>query len=460
MEIYLIAFLFIALAIAVVQLVRRPRLQSDPREMAAVQELATLHQEKEALAIRLARAEQQVENLAAEKDTITSMLREEQQRLIGELQEERSRLAEAQRALESARAYYKSQQEKLQEQKTEIETIKQQFNTEFQVIANKILEEKTQKFTETNSRSLDQILNPLKEKIKTFEEKVEKTYQVEANERNTLKGVVQQLMEQSLRIKDEANNLTRALRGDSKKQGNWGEVILERVLERSGLVKDREYRLQASMVDEEGKRLQPDAIIDLPDEKHLVIDSKVSLLAYERWVNAETDEAREAFAKQHIQSVENHVKGLSAKNYHDLYQINSPDFVLLFMPIESAFSMSITYKAELFSDAWDRRVVIVSPSTLLATLRTIASMWKQERQTRNVLEIAKEAGALYDKFVGFLQDMERVGEQLNRAVRSHEDATKKLGSGPGNVIKKVEKPKKLGARASKQIDPNLIDDGE
>ncbi|WP_257657380.1 DNA recombination protein RmuC [Parapedobacter lycopersici] len=453
MEIYLIAVALIILIVAVVLLIKRPR-------YTGASELTALQQEKEVLVVQLARAEQQAESLAAEKERITVLLREEQQRLINELQQERARLADAEKALENARAYYTSQQEKLKEQKAEIETIKQQFNTEFQVIASKILEEKTQKFTETNSKSLDQILNPLKEKIKTFEEKVEKTYQTEASERNTLKGVVQQLMEQSLRIKDEANNLTRALRGDSKKQGNWGEVILERVLERSGLVKDREYRLQASLIDEEGKRLQPDAIIDLPDEKHLVVDSKVSLVAYERWVNADTDEDREAFAKQHILSIENHVKGLSAKNYHDLYQINSPDFVLLFMPIESAFSMSITYKADLFSDAWDRRVVIVSPSTLLATLRTIASMWKQERQTRNVLEIAKEAGALYDKFVGFLQDMDRVGEQLNRAVRSHEDATKKLGSGPGNVIKKVEKLKKLGARASKQIDSNLIDDEE
>ncbi|SKB92997.1 DNA recombination protein RmuC [Parapedobacter luteus] len=454
MELYFIVIAVVVLVIAALLFFKRPQSPTHNPE----QEL--LRKEKENLALQLARAEQQIQSMAAEKEHITGILREEQQRLLGELQQERERLAQAERSLESARAYYKSQQERLQEQKAEIETIKQQFNTEFQVIANRILEEKTQKFTETNSKTLDQILNPLKEKIKTFEEKVEKTYQTEAAERNTLKGVVEQLMEQSLRIKDEANNLTRALRGDSKKQGNWGEVILERVLERSGLVKDSEYRLQASMADEDGRRLQPDAIIDLPDEKHLVVDSKVSLLAYERWVNAETDEEREIFAKQHIQSVENHVKSLSAKNYHDLYHINSPDFVLLFMPIESAFSMSITYKADLFSDAWDRRVVIVSPSTLLATLRTIASMWKQERQTRNVLEIAKEAGALYDKFVGFLQDMDRVGEQLNRAVRSHEEATKKLGTGPGNVIRKVENLKKLGARASKQIDNNLLDEGD
>lgn len=455
MEIYLIGFALVILIIAVVLFISRPKQVAEHGA-----ELETLRKEREVLSIQLARAEQQVESLQAEKERITALLREEQQRLLGELQQAREQWAAAERSLESARAYYKSQQEKLQEQKAEIETIKQQFNTEFQVIANKILDEKTQKFTETNTRSLDQILSPLKDKIKTFEEKVEKTYQTEAAERNTLKGVVEQLMEQSLRIKDEANSLTRALRGDSKKQGNWGEVILERVLERSGLVKDQEYRLQASMVDEEGRRLQPDAVIQLPDEKHLVVDSKVSLIAYEQWVNADTDEDRERFAKLHIQSVENHVKSLSAKNYHDLYQINSPDFVLLFMPIESAFSMSITYKADLFSDAWDRRVVIVSPSTLLATLRTIASMWKQERQTRNVMEIAKEAGALYDKFVGFLQDMEKVGRQLDGAVRAHEEATKKLGTGPGNVIRKVEKLKKLGARASKQIDGGLLDNDE
>lgn len=454
MELYLIIVALVILVVAVILFLKRPK------AIDHTQEIEALRLKKDELSIQLARSEQHVASLIAEKENITVVFKEEQQQLKNELEALREKYLEAERSLESARAYFKSQQEQLRAQKEEIESTKKQFNLEFQHIANKILEEKTQKFTETNSKSLDLILNPLKDKIKSFEEKVDKTYQTEAAERNSLKGVVLQLMEQSLRIKDEASNLTRALKGDSKKQGNWGEVILERVLERSGLVKDREYRLQASLTDEEGRRLQPDAIIDLPDDKHLVVDSKVSLVAYERWVNADTEEDREVFARQHVLSVENHVKGLSAKNYHDLYQINSPDFVLLFMPIESAFSMSITYKADLFSDAWDRRVVIVSPSTLLATLRTIASMWKQERQTRNVMEIAKEAGALYDKFVGFLQDMDRVGEQLNRAVRSHEEAAKKLGTGPSNVIKKVEKLKKLGARAGKQIDGRLLDDGE
>lgn len=388
------------------------------------------------------------------------LLVQERQELREQLLQERERLLIAERSLESTRSFYEAQLDKFQEQKNEIAEIKRQFNNEFQLMANRILEEKTKKFTETNQQSIGLILDPLKEKIKLFEERVEKSYLQEAAERNSLKGVVQQLMEQSLLIKDEANSLSRALKGDAKKQGNWGEVILERVLERSGLMKDREFRLQASFSDAEGRRLQPDAIIDLPDNKHLIIDSKVSLVAYERWVNAASEEEAATFAKQHVQSVENHVKELSAKNYHELYGIESPDFVLLFMPIESALSMSVSQKPDIFSDAWDRKVVIVSPSTLLATLRTIASIWKQERQTRNVIEIAKEAGSLYDKFVGFLGDMEQVRNQLDRAVRSQDDATKKLFTGSGNIIGKIEKLKKLGAKANKQIDAPYLNDDE
>jgi len=458
MELYIIILSFAILLIALWLFLRKnqssaPRI--DPDEQ---QTLATLRQEKEELSLTAARLEQRVDGLLAEKAQLAAIFKEEQHQLKTELEEVRTRYIQAEKSLESARSYFQSQKEQLQAQKNEIEQTKKQFNLEFQSIANKILEEKTQKFTETNSKSLDQILSPLREKIKTFEEQVEKTYNQEAAERNTLKGVVEQLMEQSRHIKDEANSLTRALRGDSKKQGNWGEVILERVLERSGLTKDQEYRLQASLLDHEGRRMQPDAIIDLPEDKHLVVDSKVSLVAYEQWVDAEDDEERERFAKMHIVSVENHVKSLSAKNYHELYGINSPDFVLLFMPIESAFSMSVTYRPDLFSDAWDRRVVIVSPSTLLATLRTIASVWKQERQNRNVLEIAQEAGKLYDKFVGFLQDMDKVGTQLDNAQKAHLEARKKLGTGAGNVIRRVENLKRLGAKASKQIESRLLDE--
>lgn len=435
MEWYLIIFL-VVLLVAILIIFIRNRASQDKSKQVRESELK----------ISLALAEQQIQDLLLEKQELKS----EAQGLL-------EKYLEAEKKSERESSFFIAQQEQLKSLKQELEDTKKQFNLEFKEIANKILEEKTQKFAETNTKSMDQILNPLKEKLKSFEDKVENAYKTEAAERNILQGVIKELMEQSRGIKDEANSLSRALRGDSKKQGNWGEVILERVLERSGLVKDQEYNLQTSLLDEDGRRLQPDAIINLPGEKHLVIDSKVSLVAYERWVNSTDPAEKDAFARQHIISVENHIKGLSSKNYQELYRINSPDFVLLFMPMESAFSMSVTYKQELFSEAWDRRVVIVSPSTLLATLRTIASVWKQERQTRNVLEIAREAGSLYDKFVGFLQDMDRVGLQLENAQKTHDEAKKKLTTGSGNIIRRIEKLKKLGAKASKQIDPDHLD---
>ena len=401
---------------------------------------------KQELEIEYAKVQQLADLQTKEKDLIKVLL-----------EKEKSERHALERTLEGTNAYLQAQQEKFEEQKQEIQRTKSQFNTEFQVLANKILEEKTQKFTALNQQYLGVILDPLKEKIKIFEEKVEKTYAQESAERNVLKGVVEQLMQQSLQIKDEANNLTRALKGDSKKQGNWGEVILERVLERSGLTKDQEYRLQVSLQDEQGRRLQPDAIIDLPDDKQLIVDSKVSLVAYDNYINADTEDELNVHLKLHVQSIENHVKELSAKNYHSLYGIHSPDFVLLFMPIESALSVAVMHKPELFSDAWDRRVVIVSPSTLLATLRTIASMWKQERQNRNVLEIAREAGALYDKFVGFLTDMQQIQVHLNKASEKHDEAMKKLSTGAGNVVRRVENLKSLGAKANKQIDDRYLD---
>lgn len=389
----------------------------------------------------------------SERERLLSETKVQQEML---LERERSERAALERTLEATNAFLQAQQEKFQAQQEEILRLREQFNLQFQHMANKILEEKTQKFTALNQQQMDQILNPLKEKIKTFEEKVERTYQQEAAERNVLKGVVEQLMQQSMLIKHEANNLTNALKGDTKKQGNWGEIILERVLERSGLIKDQEYILQSVFKDEEARKI-PDAIILLPEDKHLIVDSKVSLVAYERWVNAEVEADQVVFLKQHVQSIESHVRDLSAKNYQDLYGIHSPDFVLLFMPIESALSVAVREKPDLFSDAWDRRVVIVSPSTLLATLRTIASIWVQERQNRNVLEIAKEAGALYDKFVGFLQDMQQVETHIQRAAEKHQDAMKKLSTGAGNVVRKIENLKALGAKANKQIDNRFLE---
>lgn len=420
--------------------------------------IEAMNNERENLIVDLARSEQEVNGLEKEKETMTSLLKQQIFALQNDLESERDKYLEVQKNLDKTQSYYDAQAEKIRDQRKEIDDLKTQMVRDFEIIANKILTEKSERFTETNQKNIFQILNPLKENLKSFEDKVERVYNEETKDRNSLKGAVDLLIEQSKQIQDEANNLSKALKGSSKKQGNWGEIILERILERSGLLKDQEYHLQASFTDNQGKRLQPDAIIDLPDNKNLIIDSKVSLVAYERWVATEMEEEKASFAKQHLQSLRNHIVDLSSKNYCDIYQINSPDFVLLFIPIESSFSMSISMDNDLFNFAWDRRVVLVSPSTLLATLRTIAGLWKQEKQSRNVIAIAREAGLLYDKFVGFIEDMDKVEKQISILSRTHEEARRKLDSGRGNLISKIEKLKKLGAKTTKQLDPSLLDE--
>ncbi len=405
--------------------------------------------ENEQLKISLAKAEERAENL-----------RTEMQYLKRDLDSEREKLSEALRSLESSRSYLKAQQEKLEEQKLEIQNNQEKFNKDFELIASRILEEKSTKFVENNRLNLDLIIKPLRENIKTFEEKVDKVYKAESDERNILRGHINQLIEQSNLMNQETKNLTRALKGDSKRQGNWGELILERVLERSGLVKDQEYRIQASHQSADGSRFQPDVVIDLPDDKHLIIDAKVSLTAYERLVNCENEEERNLHTKQHINSIRNHIIELSSKNYSELYKINSPDFVMLFIPIESSFSIAVQKDAELFNFAWEKHVVIVSPSTLLATLRTIASMWKQERQNRNVMEIARLSGEMYDKFIGFMTDMEGIGKNIKQSQDAYDKAINKLSSGRGNLSTTAEKIKKLGARTGKQLDQKFIADDE
>lgn len=447
----LIILAVVILLVAVLLFIKRPKPVAIDTD-----ELVRLKNEVDGLRIALAKAEERASGLLAERDKADRTLQDERVRLEGvvtalnqDLLAERSRMAKAEEA-------FKAQRERLGEQEKYIQELQQKFRLEFENIAEKLLKEKSREFVDVNKHNLDSILNPLKENLKIFEEKVDKVYNMEAAERNTLKGVITQLMELNRQISDEAQNLTKALKGDNKRQGNWGEVILERVLERSGLVKDREYRIQASMTTNENMRLQPDVVIDLPDEKHLIIDSKVSLVAYERLVNSESEEERKLYSKAHIESIRSHVHNLSSKNYHDLYQINSPDFVLLFIPIESSFSIAVQIDAELFSDAWDKRVVIVSPSTLLATLRTIASMWKQERQNRNVLEIARLSGEMYDKFVGFVTDMESIGKNIKQSQDAYDKALNKLADGRGNLTITAEKIKKLGAKANKQIDQKYI----
>ncbi|SFH10683.1 DNA recombination protein RmuC [Pedobacter insulae] len=400
--------------------------------------------------------------LVHKNDETFTYLKEEKQKLADELNDLRERFNDERSKLIQTEALLNLQRDKFKEQQQSLAELQEKFTLTFYDIAHKILDEKTAKFTLQNQNNLDTILSPLKANIKAFEEKVDKVYKDEAAERNHLKGVIFQLMDQSKQIQTDANNLTKALKGDNKKQGNWGEVILERVLESSGLTKGREYRTQTSLKNDEGAKLQPDVVIDLPDEKHLIVDAKISLVAYEEMMNASTEEEKVLNLKRHLISIKSHIDGLASKNYQNLYQINSPDFVLLFMPIESSFSITVQADHELFNYAWNRKVVIVSPTTLLATLRTIASIWKVDRQNKNVFEIAEEAGALYDKFVGFLTDMEKIGKHLDLSQKAHEEAFKKLQYGSGNLIGKVEKIKKLGAKtkSNKQIDARFLGEEE
>jgi DNA recombination protein RmuC len=370
---------------------------------------------------------------------------------------ERKRVEQLTEELASARADNNNLHQKLLEQKSQLEELNERFSKEFENLANRILDEKSQKFTEQNRSNLDIILNPLKEKIKEFEQKVEQTYKHESAERITLKAEIKNLIELNKQLSEEANNLATALKGDNKQQGNWGELVLEKILERSGLKEGEEYKTQHVTVNDEGRQVKPDVVVFLPDDKHIIIDSKVSLVAYEACVNAQSDSERTKFLKQHIESVRNHIKLLSDKNYQTAQGFNSPDFVLLFIPIESSFSLALQGDSDLFGFAWDRKIVIVSPSTLLATLRTIASIWKQERQTRNALEIAEEGGKLYDKFVAFYDDLKDVGKKMDAAKESYVDAMKKLYDGSGNLVRRAEKMKELGAKSSKQLPQNLID---
>jgi DNA recombination protein RmuC len=368
-----------------------------------------------------------------------------------ELRAERQNLQQANERLARAEEAFKKQRESLDDQKKHIEEVQKRFTMEFENIAAKLLEEKSLKFTEHNRNQLDTILGPLKEKLKDFESKVEQTYKTEAAERNMLKGEIGKLVELNQVIMQEANNLTKALKGDSKLQGNWGELVLERILESSGLEKDREFKMQVSTKDEEGRQFRPDAVVFLPDNKHLIIDSKVSLTAYEQLVRAESNEDKDRLTREHLLSLRSHIQNLAGKDYPSLTGLNSPDFTLLFVPIEASFGMAVQADAELFSYAWDRRIVIVSPSTLLATLRTIASLWKQDKQNKNALRIAEESGRLYDKFADFVKEMETLGNRLRQAQESYDTSMNRLSTGNGNLIGRAEKLRELGAKTSKTL---------
>jgi len=409
-----------------------------------------------------------IQNLKTKSSQSTLLEREQQ--LRNNLTEMEKRLAlgiDETRELRSQKerlgiqiSRYEAEMENLQqkntEQKAEVDKIQEKFTKEFENLANRILDVKSEKFTKQNKENIENILNPLKEKIKTFEDKVEKSQKENISIHSSLKEQLLNLQSQNLKITQEAENLTKALKGDSKMQGNWGELVLERVLEKSGLEKDREYSVQQSFTREDGSRVLPDVIINLPDGKKMIVDAKVSLTAYERYINAE-EELREKYLKEHIGSIKTHVDQLSSKKYEDLYEMESPDFVLMFIPIEPAFAIAINNDNSIYNKAFEQNIVIVTPSTLLATLRTIDSMWNNEKQQRNAIEIARQAGALYDKFEGFITDLTKVGKKMDEAKTEYKGAMNKLVEGRGNIITSIEKLKKMGAKAKKSLPDKYLE---
>jgi DNA recombination protein RmuC len=403
--------------------------------------------------------ENQIDNLKIEKERLSERNRNIEESLMKtstDLDLERAKSEKLNSDYSSLQSDYRNLQERLAEQKGEVEELQQKFTKEFENLANKIFEEKGNKFTEQNKEKLGEILNPLREKIAEFEKKVEESSRENIKGNASLKEQLTMLRELNQQVTQEAKNLTNALKGETKAQGNWGEFILESILQRSGLVKGREYHVQESFTSESGRRFQPDVIINLPENKNIVIDSKVSLNAYERFISTDDEHERQLALREHINSIRSHIKNLSSKNYQNLYHIQSLDFVLMFMPIESAFALAVQNDSSLFNDAFEMNIVIVSPSTLLATLKTIASIWRQENQNKNALEIARQSGALYDKFVGFVDDLVNVGKKIDDSKSSYSDAMNKLTEGRGNLVNRAERIKQLGAKASKTLPRSIL----
>ncbi|MBU3586754.1 DNA recombination protein RmuC [Polynucleobacter sp. 31A-FELB] len=334
---------------------------------------------------------------------------------------------------------------------------KEALTSQFKNLANEILEDKSKRFTEQNVANLDALLKPLQTKLSEFKEQVNTSYGNEARERFALKSEIERLANLNLRMSDETRSLTQALKGDSKVQGNWGELVLESILESSGLRKGEEYLVQDSHTQTDGSRLQPDVVVKLPEGRSLVVDSKVSITAYSRHAEATDPTVSEQELAAHIQSLRQHIQGLSSKNYSSLYGIGSVDFVLMFVPIEPAFLLALKTAPNLYQEALAKNIVLVCPSTLMATLRTVAHLWRQDHQNRNALEIAKQCGTLYDKFVGFVDDLEKLGQRLDQAQTSYHDAFNKLKSGKGNLIRTAEKVRELGVKPSKNLSAPLIE---
>jgi len=384
--------------------------------------------------------------LAAEKESLAAL----RDRITAERQDLSSRVAELNTMLDAERS---QSAEKLQL----LQNAEEQLSNRFKMLANEILEDKSLRFTAQNQTNLNQLLEPLKVKITEFQGKVHEVYVQEGKDRSALAEQVKQLLTLNNQLSKDAHNLTSALKGQAKTQGNWGELILERVLEASGLRKGHEYDVQESHTRSDGTRAQPDVVVHLPEDRHLIVDAKMSLTAYEEYANAEAEPQRDAALKRHMDSVRIHIKGLSEKNYQQLYALKSLDFVLMFIPVEPAFMLAIAHDSDLWQDAWKKNVLLVSPSTLLFVVRTVAHLWRQEQQNRNAQEIASRGTELYDKLVGFVEDMDSLGIKMQQAQKAYDGAYNKFTGGRGNVIRQAEMLKELGVKPTKQLPQKLID---
>ncbi|WP_225747639.1 DNA recombination protein RmuC [Eikenella sp. Marseille-P7795] len=441
-----------------VQHLQRERNELAERQQQLQSRLAAEQEESESRQSRAVAAEQSVQHLQRERGELA----EQQQQLQSQLDSARQELAASRLQHQRVQTQIEQQQQAHAEQIALLNDARQNLSEQFQNLANRILEEKSQRFSEQNRKELDQLLHPLNEKLQGFSQLVQNTYEKEAKERLTLENELKRLQQLNARLHDDAQALTQALTGSrNKSQGNWGEMILEKVLESSGLTKGREYEVQSGgrHIEEDGssRYLQPDVIVKLPDRKHIIIDSKVSLTAYVRYTQADSPEQAAAELAAHLASVHQHIKELAAKPYGEIEGIESPDFVLMFVPVEPAYLLALQQDPELFQTSFEKRIVLVGPSTLLATLRTVANIWRYENQNRNALQIAEEGGKLYDKFTGFVDTLEKVGKNLQQAQDSYQTAYKQLYSGRGNLIGRVEKLRQMGVKAGKRLDEKLVE---
>jgi DNA recombination protein RmuC len=410
--------------------------------------LQELYAEKAGLSEELVAAKQHIEIIQRE--------REEQKAQLGQLMEQKNQKAELASRLQAEK---ESLREHLNQHKEDLKEMRSQFAKDFEILANRIFEDKSEKFKANNKSSLDQILTPLKERIADFQKRVENNHTYNVSQTASLKTELAHLKDMSKRMTDEANNLTRALKNDSKTQGNWGEMIMANILESSGLRKDHEYFLQRSVSTEDGKRLQPDAMIKLPDNKWVVIDSKVSLTAYERYVNETEADTKQGALNGHLISVKNHFKDLSGKQYHEVPDGHNLDFILMFIPVEPAYLLALNEDQSLFNKAYDKKIIMVSPSTLIASLKIIASTWKHEYQNQNALDIANRGKLLLDKFIGFTEDFSKIGRQLESTQETYSDAMKKLKSGRGNLVSQAQSLQEMGVKSNKELDETYNEDG-